>query len=513
MGCLPRSALFLVTESHSLTRSLNSFVLRESNWNWLKRKMKSRDARVKNEVLISERENNRRILGFKTAVVLSDANGKGQIPMCRCLFLEFDMTSHSTGCIDATESQHTMLIGVSVQGEWHHFGAEQKRKLKTSNRCPSFGAFICKKFCIHSANSLIHTQPTSMSKGPVSDVNSSDVHECDNQCNLRTPMSLCVPVSPCINNDNETMLRSTNIQMEYAVKDTSKGILGTTDLSNNCDNRLTQGTNMSVPNLCATPQCYQNSRRSPFTGKSRTCLHHLQCDHTDAIRYFRIIHEQQTWLVACNELKSRDDVKDVILTDAKTLKLNQGSGNIKSRSCSYVKRMIPELGDPDREVPVAETFHEQTDNELTKKNTECQKSEFESEWNGNVVAARDEGNGNGNANNDSVTNCSNCILMANLQQASTSGTQTNKVPVYDSDGLAEFLVWNNVGGTVEQHPVTVEETRAYFESLYNNLAIEVKKVNMVNRKMKETNVDFTPELARYKNQEKCFEINQEKYDN
>ncbi|GKE56887.1 hypothetical protein Tco_1496072 [Tanacetum coccineum] len=33
----------------------------------------------------------------------------------------------------------------------------------------------------------------------------------------------------------------------------------------------------------------------------------------------------------------------------------------------YVKRMIPEPGDPDREVLVAETFHEQTDDELTKK--------------------------------------------------------------------------------------------------------------------------------------------------
>nr|GFD23759.1 hypothetical protein [Tanacetum cinerariifolium] len=31
----------------------------------------------------------------------------------------------------------------------------------------------------------------------------------------------------------------------------------------------------------------------------------------------------------------------------------------------------------------------------------------------------------------------NCILMANLQQASTSGTQTNKAPIYDSDGSAE----------------------------------------------------------------------------
>nr|GEZ81892.1 hypothetical protein [Tanacetum cinerariifolium] len=32
----------------------------------------------------------------------------------------------------------------------------------------------------------------------------------------------------------------------------------------------------------------------------------------------------------------------------------------------------------------------------------------------------------------------NCILMANLQQASTSGTQTDKAPVYDSDGSAEI---------------------------------------------------------------------------
>ncbi|GKE01837.1 hypothetical protein Tco_1389820 [Tanacetum coccineum] len=33
----------------------------------------------------------------------------------------------------------------------------------------------------------------------------------------------------------------------------------------------------------------------------------------------------------------------------------------------YVKRMIPEPGDVDREVPVNETFHEQTDDELIEK--------------------------------------------------------------------------------------------------------------------------------------------------
>ncbi|GJX34535.1 hypothetical protein Tco_0246092 [Tanacetum coccineum] len=103
----------------------------------------------------------------------------------------------------------------------------------------------------------------------------------------------------------------------------------------------------------------------------------------------------------------------------------------------------------------------------------------------------------------------NYILMANLQHASTSGTQTDKAPVYDSDGSAQCGTrW----GTVEQHPVTVEETRAYQESSLLNLVAEVEKVNMVNCKMRETNAKLTNELARYKNKEKCFEINQEKYD-
>nr|GFC01932.1 hypothetical protein [Tanacetum cinerariifolium] len=75
----------------------------------------------------------------------------------------------------------------------------------------------------------------------------------------------------------------------------------------------------------------------------------------------------------------------------------------------------------------------------------------------------------------------NCILMANLQQASTSCTQTDSAPVYDTDGSAEND--NDVisedtsveqgGKTVEQHPVNFEETRALYESLYHNLAIEV----------------------------------------
>nr|GEU60184.1 hypothetical protein [Tanacetum cinerariifolium] len=114
----------------------------------------------------------------------------------------------------------------------------------------------------------------------------------------------------------------------------------------------------------------------------------------------------------------------------------------------------------------------------------------------------------------------NCTLENNLQQASTSGTQSDKYPVYDSDGSAEndnhviFEVSSieQGGGTVEQHSTTVEETCAYHELLFHNLDAKVEEVKLVNRKMKETNAKLTTELARYKNQEKCFEISQEKYD-
>nr|GEV31226.1 hypothetical protein [Tanacetum cinerariifolium] len=171
--------------------------------------------------------------------------------------------------------------------------------------------------------------------------------------------------------------------------------------------------------------------------------------------------------------------------------------------------------------------------------------------NGNLVAARAE-------DLDEIEKVNtNCILMANLKQASTSGTQTDKAPVYDSDGSAEVHNYedcydneifnmftqeeqytellepipephqvpqndNNVISEVfsveqsrrivEQHPANIEETRVLYDSLYNNLAIEVEKVNTVNLKLSETIAELTSELARYKNQEKCFEISQEKYD-
>nr|GFC49266.1 hypothetical protein [Tanacetum cinerariifolium] len=140
----------------------------------------------------------------------------------------------------------------------------------------------------------------------------------------------------------------------------------------------------------------------------------------------------------------------------------------------------------------------------------------------------------------------NYIMMANLQQASTLGTQTKNAPVYDTDGSAEVQPYENCynneifnmftledqytellepipepyqvpqndknvisevssieqgGGTVEQHSANVKETRAYHESLFHNLAAEVEKVNLVNHIMKVNNPELTTELARYKNQE------------
>ncbi|GJS47821.1 hypothetical protein Tco_0597942 [Tanacetum coccineum] len=58
--------------------------------------------------------------------------------------------------------------------------------------------------------------------------------------------------------------------------------------------------------------------------------------------------------------------------------------------------------------------------------------------NGNVLAVRAKGD------LDEIEEVNaNCILIANLQQASTSGTQTNKAPVYDSNRSAEIHEYDN----------------------------------------------------------------------
>ncbi|GKD54045.1 hypothetical protein Tco_1287432, partial [Tanacetum coccineum] len=51
----------------------------------------------------------------------------------------------------------------------------------------------------------------------------------------------------------------------------------------------------------------------------------------------------------------------------------------------------------------------------------------------------------------------NCILMANLQQASTSGTQTDKAPVYDSDESAEVQLHDKCYNDEIFNMITQEE--------------------------------------------------------
>nr|GFB35936.1 hypothetical protein [Tanacetum cinerariifolium] len=55
--------------------------------------------------------------------------------------------------------------------------------------------------------------------------------------------------------------------------------------------------------------------------------------------------------------------------------------------------------------------------------------------------------------------------------------ESHQVPQNDNDVISEDTSVEQGGETVAQHPVNFEETRALYESLYQNLAIEVEKVN------------------------------------
>nr|GEX32946.1 hypothetical protein [Tanacetum cinerariifolium] len=152
----------------------------------------------------------------------------------------------------------------------------------------------------------------------------------------------------------------------------------------------------------------------------------------------------------------------------------------------YVRRMIPEPGDPNREVPVPETFHEQTDDELTEaeiKQMEAddqaiqtillglpkdiyaaqmmkgsdigiqeKKAKLFNEWerNGNVVAVRAEGNAIGN-NVNQYTELLELIPEPHQEQ--------------QNDSNVTSVVYNveQGGGTVEKHPKNVEEKRALYD--------------------------------------------------
>nr|GEW15893.1 hypothetical protein [Tanacetum cinerariifolium] len=145
--------------------------------------------------------------------------------------------------------------------------------------------------------------------------------------------------------------------------------------------------------------------------------------------------------------------------------------------------------------------------------------------NGNLVAARAEGNAAGqNRNQIRCYNCRgvdhyarNCTVkprrrdVAYLQtqlliaQKEEAGSQlqaedkhqprytellepiskSHQVPQNDNNVISEDTSVEQGGEAVEQHPANVEETRALYDSLYQNLATEVEKVNSISESNKQ----------------------------
>ncbi|GJY99442.1 hypothetical protein Tco_0516872 [Tanacetum coccineum] len=176
----------------------------------------------------------------------------------------------------------------------------------------------------------------------------------------------------------------------------------------------------------------------------------------------------------------------------------------------YVRRMNPEPCDAARAVPVPETFHEQTDDELTEAEINRWKlmikqfRPFFSVFMKTsmlllIVRILMRLRKSMQTAFDRLIAASSTIKEDQYTKLLEPIPEPHQVPQNDSNVISEVSSMEQGRGTIEQHPVNVEETRAYQESLFHNLVTEVKKVNLVNRKMKETNAELTTELARYKN--------------
>ncbi|GJY83546.1 hypothetical protein Tco_0496922 [Tanacetum coccineum] len=175
--------------------------------------------------------------------------------------------------------------------------------------------------------------------------------------------------------------------------------------------------------------------------------------------------------------------------------------------------MIHEPGDPDREVPVAETFLKQTNDELTEKEVKQMEADDQAiqiilmglpediyaavdsyetsqeictEWianpnanqigTGNVVAARAEGNTNrnndGSAEVHEYDNCYNNEIFNMFTQEEQYTELLEPIPEphqaqqNNSNVISVASSMEQSRGIVEQHPATVEETRQSIQTMH-----------------------------------------------
>nr|GFC75197.1 hypothetical protein [Tanacetum cinerariifolium] len=73
-------------------------------------------------------------------------------------------------------------------------------------------------------------------------------------------------------------------------------------------------------------------------------------------------------------------------------------------------------------------------------------------------------------------------LQAKEYDLMAAAADLDEIEENDNEFISEDTDVEQGGETVEQNSENFEETRALYDSLYQNLAVEVEKVNSVNRK-------------------------------
>nr|GEU68978.1 RNA-directed DNA polymerase homolog [Tanacetum cinerariifolium] len=95
----------------------------------------------------------------------------------------------------------------------------------------------------------------------------------------------------------------------------------------------------------------------------------------------------------------------------------------------------------------------------------------------------------------------NCILMANLQQASTSGTQSDKAPVYDSDGSAEKKLHDTIYENAKLRSQLFDKVSKQKDTTKGvDITTNTKRTQPMSN-TKNDRVPFTSKSSRIKNKE------------